>query len=73
MQRREFILAVGGTCGRRPSRLRLPIRSLGIRHSGNVRRRRHERKGVNRFLDPTSRVIDESKFSWLATLTGRLG
>jgi outer membrane immunogenic protein len=30
-------------------------------------------RGVNRFLDPTGRVIDESKFSWLATLTGRLG
>jgi outer membrane immunogenic protein len=29
--------------------------------------------GVNRFLDPGGRVIDASKFSWLATLTGRLG
>lgn len=30
-------------------------------------------RGENLFLDPAGGVIDESKFSWLATLTGRLG
>jgi outer membrane immunogenic protein len=29
--------------------------------------------GTNLFLDPSGRVIDATKISWLATLTGRLG
>jgi outer membrane immunogenic protein len=29
--------------------------------------------GANLFLDPTGQTIDETKVSWLATLTGRVG